>query len=742
MAILLAVAGIAGVLSLAATIVRLTSPGTGTLIPPDGYRATGVAVDVPPGYVGPFRDDDLVITLAGVPMTEWAARAFALEQSGRRNNAGEPFAAQVIRGGETVDVQFELLPAPDLASVGAWGTLTFVVVLLAVAGFVFWRRPTSPAAGALLIASVGAAGSTFPYLLGQDPLSLAIGSFALPWFPTVGVYLLLWGGLMDFMTVFPRPLPFVEARPWLRIAPYALVYGAYLGALGVASLDGPSPVRFLGLTGELTLVPTVIAFVVLPVLALIRWRTGPREDRRLIRGFAYVMVLIIGLDFVIWVGPELIGHEPIVPTSMSGLTGLPFPIVIAASILRYRAFDFDVVVRRSLVYGGLTIAILLVYTVTAVALGAVLGGSTLFATSLLATGIAAVAALPLRDTLQRASTRLVYGDRDEPVRAIRRLGDRLELSAEPGALARVVVDTVADALRLPYVALELGTPPNVRLAAERGAPQPDVTQQLLVFHGKRVGRLLVARGPGDPLEPSDQRLLEDLARQVGVAAHAALLTEDLRASRERLVTAREEERRRLRRDLHDGLGPALAAIGMRAEVAQTMVAADPAQAARVLGELQGEVAAAVGDVRRLVDGLRPPALDELGLVGALRLAAGRLESERGPAVTIEADADLAVLPAAVEVAAYRIVTEALTNAVRHADATRCAVRVTGGDELQIVVEDDGRGLPDERRDGVGIGSMQERAAELGGECRVEPTVGGGTRVVARLPIAGMTGAAS
>jgi signal transduction histidine kinase len=473
------------------------------------------------------------------------------------------------------------------------------------------------------------------------------------------------------------------------------------------------------------------------VILALRWRRAETQERQLLRAVAWVLGFIVAVDIVIWVIPELFRAPVLIPWSMQALIGLPFPILIAVAILRYGAFDFDVVIRRSVVYGGLTIAVIAVYVLVAAGLGAILGSASAFATSLLATGITALAALPIRDALQRASTRLIYGDRDEPVRAIRRLGDRLEASVDPDSMPRVVVDTVADALRLPYVGLELGTAPAARLAAERGSRPAEVIERPLVFQGAAIGRLLVAaRGPGDPLSASDLRLLDDLAQQVGVAAHAALLTEDLRASRERLVTAREEERRRLRRDLHDGLGPALAAIGMRAGAAENLVRDDPERAAMLLAELQAEVSAAVVDVRRLVDALRPPAIDEVGLVGALRLAADRLESPGSPRLEVESDGRLPDLPAAVEVAAYRIGTEAMTNAVRHAGAATCSLRLVGGTDLTVVVEDDGRGLPTEPRAGVGLVSMHERAAELGGECRVESRPGGGTRVVARLPLLG------
>jgi signal transduction histidine kinase len=252
--------------------------------------------------------------------------------------------------------------------------------------------------------------------------------------------------------------------------------------------------------------------------------------------------------------------------------------------------------------------------------------------------------------------------------------------------------------------------------------------------------LLVApRSGAEPLTSADRRLLEALARQAGPAVHALRLTLDLVDSRERLVAAREEERRRIRRDLHDGLGPTLAAIGLRAEVAGDLATRDPAAAERVLTELRGEVGGALADIRRLVDALRPPALDELGLVGALQAQAGRFGAS--PSVEVEADGPLPELPAAVEVAAYRIALEAMTNAARHANASSCRVRLgerpselDAGRALELEVEDDGTGLPPAVTPGIGLVSMRERAAEVGGTCIVESLPGRGTRVLARLPL--------
>ncbi|MFH1474616.1 MAG: sensor histidine kinase, partial [Chloroflexota bacterium] len=281
---------------------------------------------------------------------------------------------------------------------------------------------------------------------------------------------------------------------------------------------------------------------------------------------------------------------------------------------------------------------------------------------------------------------------------------------------------------------------EVAIAAEVGSRQPAVTTLPLAHGAEPVGRLVLGVRSGERgFRADEQGLLEDLARQAGAAIHALRLRDDLARSHERLVFAREEERRRLRRDLHDGLGPTLASIGLRAEASAETLAIDPATARRLLDELGADVRAALADVRRLVDGLRPPALDELGLLGAIEQQATRLEGGAGLATGTRIVLDLPgsplpELPAAVEVAAYRIAVEALTNVVRHAEARTCHVRIRAADDLTIEVVDDGRGLLVDQRPGTGIESMRGRAAELGGTLSIAPRPGSGVRVIARLPI--------
>jgi signal transduction histidine kinase len=256
----------------------------------------------------------------------------------------------------------------------------------------------------------------------------------------------------------------------------------------------------------------------------------------------------------------------------------------------------------------------------------------------------------------------------------------------------------------------------------------------LELHGRGVGTLLAAPRAGSAeLSGTDLRVLGTLLGPLASAAYALRLSGDLEASRRGLLAAREEERRRLRRDLHDGLGPQLAGVVMGLDVVCSALARGEVDRAAVLtGTVSGQARDAVEDVRRLAAGLRPPVLDDLGLLGAIR-ASGPAAAPGGPRVLVGADGDLTDLPAAVEVAAFRIAQEGLTNAVRHANAERVEVVLSAAaDALTVVVRDDGDGLPASAVPGVGLASMRDRAAELGGWCTVTPSATG-TTVTAHLP---------
>jgi signal transduction histidine kinase len=355
------------------------------------------------------------------------------------------------------------------------------------------------------------------------------------------------------------------------------------------------------------------------------------------------------------------------------------------------------------------------------------------------TVIVALLIAPVLPRLQRLVDRAMYGDRRDPARVASLVGE--ELSANPAGGMAGVVAAIRSALRLPYVAVSAGgeiVASDGVIAGTSGFPastRDAVVPVDLSYGGTAVGSLLVGLRSGESgLSVADRNVLALVAVPLAVAVHATRLSAELQASRERLVAAREEERRRLRRDLHDGLGPTLTGVAFTADAAANLVSVDAARASELLSTLRTDTRTAIADVRRLVDDLRPPALDELGLVGALQQRADQLSWRAdGASVSVKVSADgLPALPAALEVAAYRIATEALTNVVRHSRATVAVLALRCGSDLEIEVTDDGP--PNGAwKPGVGLQAMRERAAELGGQFEAGPSASGG-RVRASFPL--------
>ncbi len=506
----------------------------------------------------------------------------------------------------------------------------------------------------------------------------------------------------------------------------------------------PNPFGIPAATAALDLLVTVANILIAvgtvgSVAALvIRFRRSHGTERAQLKWLAYAGVVALLVNIVIYAWYVARPDDPLAfELTIIGITAALVAIALAAglAILRHRLYDIDLVINRTLVYGALTAAVAGVYVLVVGGLGVLLQARGSLVLSLLGVGLVAIVAQPVRDRLQRAVNRLMYGQRDDPYAVLSRLGQRLEATLAPESVLPAIVESIAQTLKLPYAAIALKNNDQLEIAAAYGLPTRDPLPLPLTYQAEAVGQLLVApRAPGEAFTPAEQRLLEDIAHQAGVAAHAVRLTADLQRSRERLVTAREEERRRLRRDLHDGLGPALASLTLKLDAARNLLVRDPAATNALLLELKTQTQTAIADIRRLVYDLRPPALDELGLVSAIREHAARDVSATGLHVSVEAPDHLPPLPAAVEVAAYRIALEAMTNVVRHAHARQCVIRLSLADALQLEIMDDGLGLAADHPAGVGLHSMRERAAELGGTCVIGPGPGGGTRVVARLPL--------
>lgn len=446
-----------------------------------------------------------------------------------------------------------------------------------------------------------------------------------------------------------------------------------------------------------------------------------------------------------------------VSTSVFLVVMLSIPVSIGIAILRSRLWDIDLIINRTLVYGVLTVSVVALYVLIVVGLGTLVRERNDFVLSLLATGFIAVLFQPLRERVQQASNRLMFGERDDPYRALARLGRRLEAISDPVTLLPLTVETVAHALKLPYVALQLASREGPAHVVTYGAPQPKTEAFPLVYAGERLGSLLVApRTPGEPFSRADQRLLADLVRPIGIAVHALQLATDLEDSKLRIVTEREQARRRLGNDLHDGLAQKLMGMARLIEAATNLVQDKPAQARTMLSEVQEQCSATLQEVRSLAHTLHPPELEILGLEEAIRERCAALQiALAGSLHIIDLPASLPPLPIAVEVAAYYIVQEALTNVQRHAHAKTCTIhlRMTQSTEeevsasrlslwqqpvLAISIVDDGCGWLMEQQErtaatGLGLLSIRERAHELGGSCTIvsEPTRG--THVQVYLP---------
>ena len=593
-------------------------------------------------------------------------------------------------------------------------------------------------AAAALLLVVGSTGDLYAAWVmttrgAPDPLAV-LGAWVQSWY----WLLLLWLIFAALPLVFPDGR--LPSRRWRWPAAVGVVgaAGSVVSGMLTDTLTGQdvdyridNPIGVDGLPGaeEQALFPLFSGLFLVGVITavaavVVRFRRSRGAERQQMKWFLFAVAPLLQLPFS-GLLPEWVGSA-----AFAWLL-IALPAAIAVAVLRYHLDGIDVVINRTLVYGALTLIVVAIYVLVVGYLGAALRREDDLLISLVATGIVAVLFAPLRDRLQRAVSRLLYGHRAEPYAAVSRLGERLESTLAPDAVLPAIVSTVRESLRLPYAAIVLadGEP-----AVESGEPVPGTVRFPLLYRSEEVGELVLGRRPGeDDFSPADRRLVADLARQAGVAVSAVRLTADLQRSRERLVTAREEERRRLRRDLHDGLGAQLAGLTVQTGVLRGLIARDPAAAEELVGELRGELRTAIADIRRLVHGLRPPALDELGLVGALqRLAEGI--GAGGIVITVDVPEELPPLPAAVEVAAYRIAQESLTNVARHAHARTAALRLlVDAGALTVEVTDDGTGLPRDLVAGVGLASMRERAAEMGGTCRVEDAPGGGTRVVAVLP---------
>ncbi len=407
------------------------------------------------------------------------------------------------------------------------------------------------------------------------------------------------------------------------------------------------------------------------------------------------------------------------------------PFGMGVAMLRYRLFDVDLIVNRTIVWLVLTGVVIGVVALAIWLLSDALFSGAQSPAAMVGTGLVVVTFEPLHRRVQHSVDHLMYGDRDDPYQVISRLGALLRGTADPAAVMPLVTDTIMGSLQVPYVAMELIEGDHRVFAARSGRPV-EVTESFdMVAHGEPVGRLIVGRrSKGVRFSRHERSLLEDLAVQAGIAAEASQMTRDLENLRDRLVAKRESELLRLRRELHDRLGPAFAGLRMQVFSARRATA-DPKRMDSILNGIDNDLSRCSLELREIINQMRPPALDR-GLEAAIRAECARFSTSELN-VTCEIEGHLTGLPNALEVAAYRIVAEALTNVARHAQASQCTVRLHREVNLVLVIADNGKGILPNGRCGIGTTSMSERAAELGGT-RLLETGPSGTSVTVELPI--------
>ena len=534
----------------------------------------------------------------------------------------------------------------------------------------------------------------------------------------------------------PRHARLIDAYLLLLTIPWAS--GAFFGD----PIDNPFYLPVANAVFEfmrsIWIVNLVVLLILMPYTIYTRYRHGGRQQRLQMKWFVATLFIFLCMLLLLLliksIAPGFIVPE--VGNTLFYLALLAFPVVaIGNAILRHNLYNIDIVIRRTLVYSALTALVIGLYVLVVGTLSTVFQSSGSLVISLIATGVVAVCFHPLRERLQFLVDHYVYGERNNPYVVISRLNQRLEDVGTPGTLVPGIAETVAQALKLPFVSIAVKSGDEFKTDAVYGQPalRGMTTTLPLMYRQEMVGQMQIGQTAGDkPLDASQHQLLLNIARQVGIAVHAARLSADLQVSRQRIVTAREEERRRLRRDLHDGLGPTLATLTLQAEAAHDLVTANPDKSQSLLNEIIAGLQSALADIRRVVYALRPPALDDLGLISAINVQAAQYTTDR-LAVQVDLPEQIPALPAAVEVAAYRIVQEALTNVVRHAQATTCVLSLAIKDMVHLEIHDDGQGIAETRRAGGGLNAMHERAAELGGTCSIQSAPGDGTHIYVTLP---------
>ena len=702
-----------------------------------------------------------MVGTAPEPVTTVRSRAGILEVG--RKIASPPLVRSVVYGwAALVGVAGCLVAVGDLRTGRAYDAPPVVALLaIPVVGALITRhRPRHPVgwifllAGSAMVAAEAVSDGAFVFAKTNEPTALATVLADVLWpltFPLISIAL-LW---------FPDGrLPSRRWRPVAAIAAAtttAIVVESAFTAWGPTDHGGmTNPLAIAGFRALLPMGPlltaeTALAFASIASVPL-RYRRCDADARQRIRWVLWAAIVSLAAGSVATLS-TLMGQ---LPAWTNGAAAAPavlgIPICVGIAIIRSRLLDIDILLSRTLLYFSLSFALLGIYVAT-VTLAGIAFASTDAVPPLVGGLVIAVGFHPLRTQAQRLTGRWLYGDRDDPLRVLATVAAAVTGSHEP---YQDLITALATSLRLHHVAIDLAesVAPDaayVRAAefgSARGAPLVEIP---IAHDSEPVGRLVVAaRSTREPFRAEDLALLRAAAGQAGATITTQRLAAALQRSRERIVQATAAERRRLGRDLHDGIGARLTAIGYSIEAATRALprtapeGQPPSESAEILSHTKADLVDTVTELRRVIDALRPAALDDLGLVEAIDATARHLLAKAGVSLTMHAFDHTVVdqFEPAAEVAFFRIAIEAVNNVIVHAAATTCSISLVRSERsTTLTVHDDGIGVPSNggngdayRRDGgIGIGSMRERAEELGGTLTVEPDPEGGTTVRAIIP---------
>jgi len=637
----------------------------------------------------------------------------------------------------------------------AFGTVGLLIAL---------RRPRHPL-GWMLLASGGLLGAVQQVAL-QYAIWTVLGDGTGPggdvaawlqdwiWLPQLGV---LGLGLLII------PDGHLSSGRW-RPVPWVL--GVSVSVAIVARALHPGPVESFrevinpfGLEGAadtlealnwLAMIVTLMAVIAAAISLAQRRSRSTGEERAQVRWVAYggMLASVVFLTYAIAYGLLNTGFLVDLLEVAFVLSVIGFAVSLGIAILRFRLFDIDVVVSRTVVFGLLAGFITVVYVAIVVGIGAVVGSRGDAVLSAVAAALVALAFQPVRRRAQRVANRIVYGERASPYEVLSEFSQRVAGAYEAEdvvvRMARILGEGIGAGraevwlrvgTRLERAAVwpeGEGSPAPVTLRGDELPALPDASLAEPVRHeGGLLGALVVCKPPSQPLTPTEERLVGDLAHQAGLVLRNAALIADLRASRQRLVAAQDEERRRLERNLHDGAQQQLVALSVKLGLLKRTAGDLPPQAEALIDQLQGDSQDALEDLRDLARGIFPPLLADQGLGAALEAQARKAPMP----VTVEA-VGVSRYPQPVEAAVYFCCLEALQNVAKHAGAASAAIRIAEDDgELTFRVRDDGAGFDaTEAPAGTGLQGIRDRLAALGGTLELRSTPGEGTTLLGRIPL--------